>query len=124
MKKKYYSEKIEALKTAGSYADSIPVLQEYIAKYPTEIKLYEELADSHLFLQQFDKALKAAQYANELAPESPTILYLLGYIYLTQGNVSSGVEYLEKSNTLFPNNPEVLRNLGWGYTIKKANRCT
>jgi len=41
----------------------------------------------------------------------------MGYIHISKGNFSLGVELLEKANELFPNNPEILRNLGWGYAM-------
>lgn len=44
-------------------------------------------------------------------------MYLLGYLSVTQGNFSQGIELLERANSLFPNNPEILRNLGWAYTV-------
>jgi Flp pilus assembly protein TadD len=34
---------------------------------------------------------------------------------LTKNKFSQAIIYLEKSNSLAQNNPEVLRNLGWAY---------
>lgn len=36
---------------------------------------------------------------------------------LIRSNFSQAITYLERSNILSPNNPEVLRNLGWAYTM-------
>lgn len=55
--------------------------------------------------------------ARELHSDSATGTYLMGYILISRGQFSEGIDYLERANKLFPNNPEILRNLGWGYTV-------
>ena len=55
--------------------------------------------------------------ARKLHADSATGTYLMGYILISRGRFEEGVDYLEKANKLFPSNPEILRNLGWGYTV-------
>lgn len=36
---------------------------------------------------------------------------------LINNDFSQAISFLERSNIVSPNNPEVLRNLGWAYTM-------
>ncbi|MDD2515858.1 MAG: tetratricopeptide repeat protein [Candidatus Gracilibacteria bacterium] len=112
-----YIMEIENLKNAGKYKEAVAKTQEYLIKYTDDYRLYEELADIYIFTGNIKKAKSAAESALKLNKESATGNYLLGYIYVTDGEFEKGIEHLEKSNNLFPNNPEVLRNLGWGYNM-------
>jgi Flp pilus assembly protein TadD len=53
-----------------------------------------------------------------LFKNSATWNYLKWFILLTKEKFSQAIIYLEKSNKLAQNNPEVLRNLGWAYYMK------
>jgi tetratricopeptide (TPR) repeat protein len=50
-------------------------------------------------------------------PESATGNYLKWFILLSNNKIIEAIEFLEKSNHLMPNNAEVLRNLGWAYSM-------
>lgn len=45
-------------------------------------------------------------------------MFLEGYILVEKGDFDAAIQVLEESNRIFPNNPEVLRNLGWSYVMK------
>lgn len=109
--------KIEQLKLDKKFKEAILMLEESISIYHGDYRLYEELSDIYLYETKLDKALTAVDYALELNPESATGNYLKGFILLSQEEIESAIIYLEKSNSLMGNNSEVLRNLGWAYTM-------
>lgn len=108
---------VEKLKLSQNFEKAIELLQESIAKYSSDYRLYEELADIYLYNWNLDKAVKAIDFALELNKDSATGNYLKGFILLSGDKVAPALSYLEKSNTLMWNNAEVLRNLGWAYTM-------
>lgn len=108
---------IEELKSQKRYEEARDVLEGAIARYPNRYELYEELADVYIYEGTYDKAEIALDYAETLESHSSTGLYLRWYMALIRSNFSQAITYLERSNILSPNNPEVLRNLGWAYTM-------
>lgn len=110
-------ETVEHHKSNQEFDKARQVVEQAIIKYSGDYRLYEELADILLYAGDIPKAKKAIHYAQEIKPESPTGLYLMGYIATLDDDFSLAVDYLEKSNEYSPNNPEVLRNLGWSYTM-------
>lgn len=112
-----YIQEIERLKGAWEYEKAQQIAQKYLSKYTDDYRLYEELADIYLFEWKLNKAENAMKFAQNLNPESATWLYLSWYIHISKWNFKTWVKLLEKANVLFPNNPEILRNLGWGYNM-------
>lgn len=108
---------IEKLKQWQKYKDAISLIEKSLVKYNFDYRLYEELADIYLFMWELEKALKSIDFALEINPESATWNYLKWFILLSKENAEEAISLLEKSNKLIWNNPEVLRNLGWAYTI-------
>ncbi len=106
---------IEDLKQEQKYTNAIKIIQDAIKKYNFDYRLYEELADVYLYKGELKKALKAVDFALELHPESATWNYLKGFILLSNDKILDALNFLEKSNKLWANNPEVLRNLWWAY---------
>ena len=111
--KSIYIQEIEKLKNNWDYPRALEIANKYLSKYTDDYRLYEELADIYLFEWNFSKAERAMKFAQNLNPESATWLYLSWYINISKWNFKLWVELLEKANELFPNNPEILRNLGW-----------
>ena len=109
---------IEKLKAEQKYTAAIELLEKSIVEYHSDYRLYEELADIYLFKGELEKALKSINHAISLNKESATGCYLKGFILLSQDKVVDAIKLLEKSNELLWNNSEVLRNLGWAYTLK------
>ena len=110
-------DQVEYLKWQQQYIEARKLLEGAIAKYGDRYELYEELADVYIYEWSFQKAQKALDYAETLESGSSTWLYLRGYISLIKNDFHPAVDYLERSNLKSPNNPEVLRNLGWAYTM-------
>lgn len=108
---------IEKLKAEGKFCDAISLLEDNIVKYFNDYRLFEELSDIYLFQWELEKALKSVNFAIELNKNSATGNYLKGFILLSQDKLEDAIVFLEKSNLINWNNAEVLRNLGWAYTM-------
>jgi tetratricopeptide (TPR) repeat protein len=68
----FFIEEIEKLKNENRYEEAIFKLEEAIANYENNYKLYEELADIYLFLGNIKKAEKAVDYSLSLFKNSAT----------------------------------------------------
>ena len=108
---------IEKIKLTDNFEKAYKLIQDSIIKYSDDYRLYEELADVSIYIWNIKKAENSIDYALQLNNESATWNYLKWFILLTQDNFKDALKYLEKSNTLLWNNSEVLRNLGWAYTM-------
>lgn len=108
---------IEQLKSEQRFNDAIKILENALIKYNSEYKLYEELADIYLYKWELDKWLKSVNFALKLNKESATWNYLKWFILLSKDNIKDAIGYLESSNKILANNSEVLRNLGWAYSM-------
>lgn len=110
---------VETLKSQKHFQSAIEKLQNTLVKYPDDYRLYEELADIYLYMSDTIRALEALNISLELNPYSATGNYLKGFILLGEDNLKESIKFLETSNQLFGNNAEVLRNLGWAYTMSQ-----
>lgn len=108
---------IERLKGEKKFHEAIQILEAQIGKNADDYRLYEELSDIYLYTGNISKSMKAVNFALGLNPESATGNYLKGFLLLSQDKIHEAMRYLEVSNTIIGNNAEVLRNLGWGYTM-------
>jgi len=108
---------IEEIKLSNQFEKAYKLIQDSIIKYSDDYRLYEELADVSIYIWNIKKAETSIDYALELNPESATWNYLKGFILLSQDKFKQSLSFLEKSNSLMWNNSEVLRNLGWAYTM-------
>lgn len=108
---------IEKLKQDKKFDEAIRVIQESLTKLTDDYRLYEELADIHLYRNNLQKAIAAVDYALEINSDSATGNYLKWFILLSLDKPQQAVPYLERSNSVIWNNSEVLRNLGWAYTL-------
>lgn len=104
---------IENLKSSGDYDSALQKTLEWLQTYIDDYRLYEELADIYLFQENIEKAEEVISYARELHPESWTGIYLEGYILMQKWDFESAIKTLEQANKLFPNNAEILQNIGW-----------
>ncbi|MBW7954601.1 hypothetical protein H3C61_02190 [Candidatus Gracilibacteria bacterium] len=108
---------IEQLKAEKKFDIALQKLENSLSNYNDDYRIYEEIADIYLYLGKNTKALKAIDFALNINKDSATGNYLKGFLLLTSNKVVEAVELLEKSNSIMPNNSEVLRNLGWGYSV-------
>lgn len=108
---------IENLKQDKKFEEAIKIIESSISKYNEDYRLYEELSDIFLYKGELEKSLRAVNFALSIHEESATWNYLKWFILLSKDRPLEAIRYLEKSNLLIWNNSEVLRNLGWAYTI-------
>jgi len=108
---------VETLKSEKNFQKAISLLQKSLVKYSDDYRLYEELADIYVYTGDTKSAFGALDFSLTLNPKSATGNYLKWFILLWEDKVTKAIEYLEKSNTLYGNNAEVLRNLWWAYTM-------
>jgi tetratricopeptide (TPR) repeat protein len=113
--------RVEALKDTKKFSEAIALLQKALFKYSDDYRLYEEMADIYVYMNDPQKAYSALDFALTLNPDSATGNYLKGFLLLGEDKIFEAIGFLEKSNGLFGNNAEVLRNLWWAYTMSGEN---
>ncbi len=101
------------LKLEARHEEALVLLEEILAKTPNSITALEEIADNELSLERYDRAEAAAKHAILLDANSFDAHYVLGFIASVREEWKSSVESLKIANRLEPNNPEILRCLGW-----------
>lgn len=106
-------EQAEQLKLGGKHEDALAILELLILEDPSNVSALEEVADNELSLERYDRAETAATQAVSLDPASYTGHYILGFVRSHQERWEEAHKRLKEANRLKPNNPEILRCLGW-----------
>lgn len=106
-------DQAEQLKLDAKHEEAIVLLEEILAKDPDNVIALEEIADNELSLERYDRAEKAAQHALALDSGSFDAHYVLGFAASVREEWEKSIESLKIANRLEPNNPEILRCLGW-----------
>lgn len=73
----------------------------------------EEVADNELSLGRHERALRAAKEVLALDPQSCNAHYIIGFIASHQERWLDSITSLSSANHIEPNEPEILRCLGW-----------
>ena len=105
--------KSEELKMAGEHEKALEVVQNILMENPACTEAAEEVADNFLSLDNIEAAEKAARHAVSLNPESYIGNFVLGFVASEKEQWPVAVRHFTISNTGQPNNPEILRCLGW-----------
>ncbi|MFA7682399.1 MAG: hypothetical protein WCX61_05215 [Candidatus Peribacteraceae bacterium] len=106
-------EQAERLKIEGVHKEALTILEQLLIEDPQNVSALEEVADNELSLEHYDRAQNAAKQAVALDEKSYTGYYILGFIESHREHWPKASSYLQKANMLRPNNPEILRCLGW-----------
>lgn len=106
-------EHAEHLKFEGRHTEAIEILEDLLMEDPECSAVLEEIADNELSLNHEDRAERAAEQAVALDDASYTGFYILGFLRSKGERWEEAVHHLQRANTLRPNNPEILRCLGW-----------
>lgn len=106
-------EQAESLKLAGKYHEALAMLEQLLLEDPSNVSALEEVADNELSLERYDRAEVAARQAIALDPASYTGHYIMGFIRSQESRWEDALHALREANRLKPNNPEILRCLGW-----------
>ncbi len=104
---------LEECKRTGRHHDALAALERSLSLHPDNVFLLEEIADTELSLNHFDRASVAAKRALTLDKDSYTAHYIIGFIASHWQEWSASVVSLKAANHLHPNHPEILRCLGW-----------
>ncbi len=113
----------EHLKLESRHEEALLILEQILAKDPKNITALEEIADNELSLERYDRAEVAAKHAVALDSARFDSHYVLGFIASVREEWEKSVDSLKTANRLEPNNPEILRCLGWslfsaGHTVE------
>ncbi|HCI04101.1 MAG: tetratricopeptide repeat protein [Candidatus Peribacteraceae bacterium] len=106
-------ENAEALKMAGQHKEALEILETLLTEEPENVSALEEIADNELALEHTSRAHKAAKQAIDLDNDSYTGHYILGFLNSQKEKWTESLKHLQRANNLKPNNPEILRCLGW-----------
>lgn len=106
-------EKSENAKVLGNHEKALKIARSILMQDPSCIEAAEEVVDNLLSLQEFEEAEKVANFVLSQDKKSYIANYALGFIYLTDSLNELALGYLKIANELSPNNPEILRCLGW-----------
>lgn len=112
----------EAFKIAGEHKQAIKTIQKVLCEEPECLIAYEQIADNHLILDEEKQARIAAEFALKLDKKSYIAHYVIGFICLKKSQWKEAYEHLKKADEVLPNNPEILRCLGWN--LFKMGKCT
>lgn len=106
-------QQAEQLKMNAQHEEAIILLEELLARDPDNVRALEEIADNELSLERYDRAERAARRVLSLDSESFDAFYILGFIASHREDWRASIDALKTANHLEPNNPEILRCLGW-----------
>ncbi len=106
-------EEAERLKLHCRHEEAITLLEELLSEDPGNIAALEEIADNELSLERYARAVAAAKQAVALNKESYMGHYILGFVASLNEDWEMSARELEIANGIRPNNPEILRCLGW-----------
>ncbi len=103
----------EQLKLSADHEEALIILEQVLIRDPDNVVALEEVADNELSMEQYDRAERAALRALALDHESFNAHYVLGFVASHRERWADSIRELKAANFLEPNNPEILRCLGW-----------
>lgn len=103
----------ENLKREGKFEEALEIAQKVLEKDPGCLAAAEEVADNLLSLDRLEEAKKAADFVYSMDTKSYIANYVLGFLLLGENKNQEALKYLKEGNQYSPNNPEILRCLGW-----------
>lgn len=104
---------VEQLRLEGLYEEALVILEQILSADPDNVVALEEVADNELSLERYDRAERAARRAIAIDPKSFDAHYIVGFVASHREEWKESVASLKTANQLEPNNPEILRCLGW-----------
>jgi len=105
-------ERAEQLKLMGKHEEALAILEQLLIEDPENVPALEEVADNEVSLNHYARAERAAKQAVAIC-RSYTGHYILGFIRSQENSWTEALKELREANALSPNNPEILRCLGW-----------
>lgn len=108
-------ELAQSYQQQGRYNDAIHEYKGLIRNQPWNDSPYVFAARIYLDQNDFDNAEPLLIKAFEINPNDAFITKMLGAIEVQKGNSVKGIEYLEISRSISPNDPQMLYNLSGAY---------
>lgn len=105
--------KSEEYKMEGKHLKALSIAESVLMQDPECKEAAEEVADNLLSLDRLKEAKKAAQYVLKLDPESYIGNFVIGFAASSREEWTKAINAFRRSNAGQPNNPEILRCLGW-----------
>lgn len=103
----------EDYKLQGKHEKALEVAERILMDDPFCAEAAEEVADNLLSLGKSESAQKAATHVLNMEPKSYIANFVMGFVYSEREEWGKAIEYFRISNEGQPNNPEILRCLGW-----------
>jgi Flp pilus assembly protein TadD len=104
-------ENIEDLIVAGEYAYAKKYLLKVIQKDINNPEAHYLLGDVYCKLGEFILAIEEEEIANNLFPNNPKIIHLLGWAHFMNGNIATGRKYMESVLLVNPDDAYLLCDL-------------
>lgn len=106
-------DEARSLKFEARHEEALGILEELLIADPNNVEALEEVADNELSLGQYERAEQAAKSVLILDPRSCNAHYIVGFVASQKERWSDSVTSLKLANASEPNDPEILRCLGW-----------
>jgi len=103
----------EAYKLGGEHEKALKIAESVLLHDPTCVEALEEAADNLLSLERPDAAKKTAEFCLTLDKDSYIANFVVGFLASRGEQWKLAVKHLRIANVGQPNNPEILRCLGW-----------
>ncbi|HID65545.1 MAG TPA: tetratricopeptide repeat protein, partial [Aquificaceae bacterium] len=84
-------------KILGKDEKALKVIEEAYKSFPYDVRILLFLVDEYLKGKDIDKAKKILKEYLNTNPNSPLPYYLLGRVYIMEGNTPKGIEFFEKA---------------------------
>ncbi len=97
----------------GEFREAIELLYEVIDRYPDFENGYEMVGEYYLLNSQPEMAIRPLEIVLEMNQENFMAHFLLGCAYGRTLLFDEALEELKIAREMQPDDPEVLRNLGW-----------
>lgn len=98
---------------SGKHKEALTIAEEILIEDPACVEAAEEVSDNLLSLERIPEAMRAAEYVLLLSPKSYIANFVLGFVASQKEEWGKSISFFQISNAGQPNNPEILRCLGW-----------
>lgn len=102
----------QAQARAAGVDQGIASLDQWLVRFPEDLRVRTFLAQSYLSLERFDKAEKEYETILENAPDNIAALNNLAWVNWRLGNSRQGVTHARRALLLAPDNPGIMDTLG------------
>jgi tetratricopeptide (TPR) repeat protein len=98
-----------------NYQYAVQRLTEGVRRFPEAVDIRVELAELYYDKELFDLALEHYKVAEELSPNSYSILYDTAFTLGRLNREAEAITYLKRIENIYPGSPELASDLGWLY---------